>query len=310
MLLAALKKQYCQLNFINKNFKNMQNKKILTALVILIALFAAIATLAGILSNNGVGEYQFKTIHDQTVTIYGKGLYQHMSADVAIQGIAQDYITLFLAIPLLLLSLISARKGSLKGRFILAGTLGYIFLTYLFYMNMAMYNALFLVYVSLTGLTFFALVLTLLSININQLPQVFSKPLPTKFIGGFLIFNASIIALLWLSVVVPPLIDKTIVPLSVQHYTTLTVQAFDLSLFLPISFVSGMLLIKKHKFGFLMAPVYLVFLSLLMTALIAKIVAMAFAGVNVVPAIVIIPCIALVSIGCGFILIRNINMNN
>jgi hypothetical protein len=288
----------------------MKNSKTITILVFLTILLAAVAAAAGIFTHQGSGQYEFKTIHDQIVTIYGKGLYQHMSADVAIQGIAQDYITLFLSIPLLLLSLFWARKGSLKGRFILAGTIGYIFLTYLFYMNMAMFNQLFLVYVSLTGLTFFALVLTLLSININQLPQVFSKPFPVKFIGGFLIFNASIIALLWLSVVVPPLIDKTIVPLSVQHYTTLTVQAFDLSLFLPISFVSGLLLIKKHKFGFLMAPVYLVFLSLLMTALIAKIVAMALAGVNVVPAIVIIPCIALVSVGCAFILIKNINMNN
>lgn len=288
----------------------MQNKKTISVLVICIALLAAIAAAAGIFTHQGSGQYEFKTIHDQTVTIYGKGLYQHMSADVAIQGIAQDYITLFLAIPLLLLSLFWARKGSLKGKFMLAGTSGYIFLTYLFYMNMAMFNQLFLVYVSLTGLTFFTLVLTLLSININQLPQVFNKPLPTKFIGGFLIFTASIIALLWLSVVVPPLIDKTIVPLSVQHYTTLTVQAFDLSLFLPISFVSGLLLIRKHKFGFLMAPVYLIFLSLLMTALIAKIVAMALAGVNVVPAIVIIPCIALVAIGCSFILIKNINVNN
>ena len=288
----------------------MKNTKTITILVLLIALLAAIAAAAGILTNQGSGSYEFKTIHDQTVTIYGKGLYQHMSADVAIQGIAQDYITMLLAIPLLLLSLFWARKGSLKGRFILAGTIGYIFLTYLFYMNMAMYNSFFVVYVSLTGLTFFALVLTLLSININQLPQVFNKPLPTTFIGSFLILNALCIALLWLSVVVPPLIDKTIVPLSVQHYTTLTVQAFDLSLFLPISFVSGLLLIRKHKFGFLMAPVYLIFLTLLMTALIAKIVAMDLAGVNVVPAIFIIPCIAIVSIGCVYILIRNINMNN
>jgi hypothetical protein len=288
----------------------MKNKKTITILVLLTALLAAIAAAAGIFTNEGDGLYEFQSIHDQTVTIYGKGLYRHMTADVAIQGIAQDYITLFLAIPLLLLSLIWSRRGSLKGRFILAGTIGYIFLTYLFYTNMVIYNQLFLVYVSLTGLSFFALVLTLLSITIHQLPQLFNKPLPTKFIGGFLIFNAVVIALLWLSVIVPPLIDKTIVPLSVQHYTTLTVQAFDLSLFLPVSFVSGLLLIRKHTYGFLMAPVYLVFLSLLMSALIAKIAAMAMAGVNVVPAIVIIPFITLVSIGCSFILINNINQNN
>jgi hypothetical protein len=191
----------------------------------------------------------------------------------------------------------------------LAGVLNYIFLTYLFYMNMAMYNSMFLVYVTLTGLSFFGLALTLISIETNELLSSLNRNTPLNFIGGFLIFNAVSITLLWLSVVVPPLLDKSIVPLAVQHYTTLTVQAFDLSLFLPISFVAGFLLIRKNKFGYLIAPVYLVFLSLLMTALIAKIIAMALAGVNVFPAIIIIPCIAILAIVCAVILINNFNVN-
>ncbi|HET9571185.1 MAG TPA: hypothetical protein VFP20_07255 [Bacteroidales bacterium] len=287
----------------------MQNKKTITTLILIITILAGFAAATGIFSNQGPGEYQIQTIRNHEVTIYGKGLYQQMSADVAIQGIAQDYVTLFLALPILLLALIWARKGSLRSLLFLSGVTGYIFLTYLFYMNMAMYNALFLVYVSLTGLSFFSLILTLLSINKEQLSTAFHPKTPIKFIGGFLIFNAICIALLWLSIIVPPLLDKTIVPLSVEHYTTLTVQAFDLSLFLPVSFVAGFLLIKKQKFGYLIAPVYLVFLSFLMTALIAKIVAMALKGVNVIPAIFVIPCITMVSIGCGFILFRNINQN-
>ena len=287
----------------------MQNKKTITTLVIFIILFAVIATLAGILSNSGDGEYEYKSIHGQTIKIYGKGLYQHMSSDVAIQGIAQDYVTLLVAIPFLLFALYRSINGSLTGKYMLAGVLNYIFLTYLFYMNMAMYNYLFLVYVTLTGLSFFALALTLLSIETNQLLVIFKNTTHNKFIGGFLIFNALSIALLWLGVVVPPLLDKTIVPLAVDHYTTLTVQAFDLSIFLPISFVAGFLLIKKNKFGYLIAPVYLVFLSLLMIALIAKIIAMAMAGVNVIPAVFIIPCITFVAIVCGVILIKSIDEN-
>lgn len=285
----------------------MKNKTTISVLVFCIAVLAILASAAGIFSNQGDGLYEYQSIRGQSISIYGKGLYQHMSADVAIQGIAQDYVTLFIAIPFLLIALFSTRKGSLKGKFILAGILNYIFLTYLFYMNMAMYNELFLVYVALTGTSFFAFVLTLFSIEIDQLPMVFNKTIPVKFIGGFLIFNAVSIAMLWLSVVVPPLFDHTIVPLAVQHYTTLTVQAFDLSLFLPISFIAGLLLIRKSKFGYLMAPVYLIFLSLLMTALIAKIIAMALAGVNVVPAIFIIPCIAIVSVVCAVILLKNMN---
>lgn len=284
----------------------MQNRKTTSALIILIAVFSTIAAISGIGTNDGPGNYEFKSINNQAVTIYGKGLYEHMSADVAIQGIAQDYITLFIAVPLLLIALFWSGKNSLRSKLFLAGVLNYFFLTYLFYMNMAMYNKLFLIYILLVSTSFFAFVLTLLSIDVKTISQHFNPRTPTKAIGFFLVILASMIALLWLSIIVPPLIDGTIIPESVEHYTTLTVQGFDLSIFLPIAFVSGLLLIKKQPFGFLMASVTLILLSLLMSALVAKIIAMAMSKVNVVPAVYIIPCFLVLSILCGTVLLKNI----
>ena len=288
----------------------MQNRKTITILIILITIFSTIATVSGIFTNYGTGNYEFKSINNQIVTIYGKGVYENMSADVAIQGIAQDYITLFIAIPLLIVASFLTRKNSLKSKLFLAGVLNYFFLTYLFYMNMAMYNKLFLVYIILVSTTFFAFALTLLSIDIKTISQHFSPHTPTKFIGSFLIVLPSMIALLWLSVIVPPLIDGSIIPQSVEHYTTLTVQGFDLSIFLPVAFISGLLLIKKRQFGYLMSSVTIIFLSLLMTALVAKIIAMALFGVNVVPAVFIIPCFLILSIISSTILFKNITNDN
>src|SRR5215210_7394774 len=84
--------------------KQQLHKKFLSILVILTIIFATIATTTGIFSNDGTGEYEFKSIRGRTVTIYGKGLYRHMSAEVAPQGIAQDYVTLFIAVPLLVIA--------------------------------------------------------------------------------------------------------------------------------------------------------------------------------------------------------------
>lgn len=288
----------------------MQNRKTISILIILITIFSTIATVSGIFTNYGTGNYEFKSINNQIVTIYGKGVYENMSADVAIQGIAQDYITLFIAIPLLIVASFLTRKNSLKSKLFLAGVLNYFFLTYLFYMNMAMYNKLFLVYIILVSTTFFAFALTLLSIDIKTISQHFSPKTPTKSIGSFLIVLPSMIALLWLSVIVPPLIDGSIIPQSVEHYTTLTVQGFDLSIFLPVAFISGLLLIKKRQFGYLMSSVTIIFLSLLMTALVAKIIAMALFGVNVVPAVFIIPCFLILSIISSTILFKNITNDN
>lgn len=286
----------------------MKNGKTITILVIIITIFALGAAGAGIFSTGGPGEYEYTSIRGETVTIYGKGIYQHMSAEVAPQGIAQDFVTLFIGIPLLLLSLYLARRESIKGRILLAGTLGYFLVTYLFYLVMAMYNYLYLVYVLLLSASFFAFMLTIMSFNVENLKHYFDNKLPVKLIGGFLIFNSLCIASLWLQVVVPPLFTGTI-PIQVEHYTTLIVQGLDLAILLPLALIAGVFIIRKTPLGYIMASVYLVFLSILMTALVAKIIAMKLLGFNVFPVIIIIPIINLFTVFCSTICLKSINEN-
>jgi len=285
----------------------MKYQRPMTILMILIAAAAAVTTSFGIFSREGPGSFPYESIRGQTVEIYGKGIYQHMSADVAIQGIAQDYVTLLIGIPLLIISLISYRRNSLRGRFLLAGTLGYFWVTFLFYTAMGMYNIMFLPYVSLLCFSTFGLIMILLSFDVPRLEQYFAPKTPAKFVGGFLMFNSLSIALLWLSSIVPPLLDGTIYPENLQHYTTLIVQGFDLGMLLPLAFVSGWLLIRPKPLGYLAGTVYIVFLSLLMTALTAKIIAMALNGVNVIPVIFIIPTFNVITILCAYSMIKNVH---
>ncbi|WP_340103397.1 hypothetical protein [Rhodohalobacter sp. 8-1] len=284
----------------------MNNRLTITVFVLLIALLSLIAASIGIFSRGGPGPFEYESIRGETVNVYGEGVYKHMSAEVAPQGIAQDYVTLFLAIPLLLISLLRARKRSLRGRFLLAGTLFYFLVTYLFYLVMAMYNELFLVYTALLGLSFFAFSLVMFSISPEQLPDWFKDTTPVTVTGGFLIVNSLMIGSLWLGVIVPPLADGSIIPQQAEHYTTLIVQGLDLGLLLPLSFLSGLLLTLKKPFGYLLAPTYFVFLSIMMTALIAKIIAMGLLGQTIFPVIFIIPTITVISIICTGILLKNI----
>jgi hypothetical protein len=111
----------------------------------------------------------------------------------------------------------------------------------------------------------------------------------------FLIVNGALISLLWLGIVVPPLISGEWIPLQVEHYTTLVVQGLDLALLLPLSVASGWKAVKADPVGSLMAPVYIVFLALLMTALSAKVAAMGVLGYPIVPVVFIIPTLNVVS---------------
>jgi hypothetical protein len=282
----------------------MKFKKQITVLVLLICMTSIMTTLLGIFSNAGAGSYSYKTMRGETIEIYGKGLYRHMSADVAIQGIAQDYVTLFIGIPLLLFGLVYFREGNLKAKFLLTGVLLYFFLTYLFYTAMAMYNEMFLAYALLLSCSLFALLLNLISFDYDN--RVFKSDKTIRIAGYFLIVNSILIALLWLSIVLPPLLNHTIYPKGLQHYTTLIVQGFDLGIFLPVGFVSAVLALRKSNYGSIFTTVYVIFLSILMTALTSKIVFMANAGANVVPLIFIMPLIALFSTVLSFQLLRQI----
>ncbi len=285
----------------------MKNKKIINLLVFLIIPAALLAAGLGIKPAKELPRhYQYQSIRGEEVLIYGKGLYRHMSAEVGPQGIAQDYVTFFVAVPLLTIALFWANKGSLKGRFLLSGTLAYFLITYLFYLMMAMYNALFLLYAFLLSASFFTFSLTLLSFDLKGLSQKFTSQTPIKLIGGFLVFNSSTIGSLWLSLVLPPLFDGSIIPVEVEHYTTLVVQGLDLALLLPLAFVTGWLLIKRQPWGYLLGPICTIFLSLMMLALTAKIIVMGLLYYNIVPAIFIIPAFLGLAVLSSILLLKNI----
>jgi hypothetical protein len=264
-------------------------------LTALIAVLAAVAAGAGIVSNAGSGPFEHESIRGAAVTLHGRGIYRHMSSEVAPQGIAQDYVTLFLAVPLLLWSAAWARRGPLAGRVLLAGTLGYFFVTYLFYLMMAMYNVLFLVYVALLSTSFFALASVSTELDAAQLEARLHGLPTTRRTGVFLVVTAGTIALLWSSIVVPPLLSGAVIPVQVEHYTTLVVQGLDLALLLPLGIVAGVQLLRQRPIGYLVGPIYLVFLALLTTALTAKVLAMGGLGYEIVPAVFIIPAFNVVA---------------
>ena len=91
-----------------------------------------------------------------------------------------------------------------------------------------------------------------------------------------------------------------------EHYTTLIVQALDLGILLPGGVVCGVLWLRKKAFGYLLVPIYFIFLSLLMCALTAKVIAMWILGYNVIPEIFIIPIFNRLSITSATVILRSI----
>lgn len=258
----------------------MKYKRSITLLIIWIAFLSTIVTLFGLYSNNGPGEYNVQSIHGETIAIYGKGIYQLDSVSGAVQAIAQDLVTLILGVPLLLLSLFYSRKGSIRGRFLLIGTLGYFLYTYTSYSFLLTYNSLFLIYVTLMSASFFAFALTFISIDIKNISAYFNKKAPFNMIGITLILMGLLLLIMWVGRIIPSIINGT-TPVGLENYTTLVIQALDLGFIVPLSIVTGILLIRKKTIGYLLGSILIIKFFTLSTSITVMAVNMIMANVKI-----------------------------
>lgn len=284
----------------------MKHQKSITILTICVAVLAIAAASSGIFSAGGPGQHAFTTVHGERVMLYGKGLYRFDSVSMAAQAIAQDVVTLCLGIPLLLASIVWARRGSLKGRLLLVGTLAYFLYTYTSYAFTSMYNRLFLADVALMSMSFFAFVLTMMSFDIRALAQNTGNRFPAKPIAIFLMFLGTAIGLMWLGKIAPSLFGSA-VPVGLEQYTTLVIQAMDLGFIVPIAWLTAILLLQKNPFGLLLGAVVCVKAATMLTALTAMIIAQVLAGVAVPAAVcVLFPAANAVAFVFLFVLLRTI----
>jgi len=274
-------------------------------LVLGIVVLAILACLFGLFSSGGIGQYEFKSINNETVKIYGEGIYKNDSISAVAQGKAADFVTLVLGIPLLLASLYFTTRGSFKGKLMLTGTLGYFLYTYMSYTFLWTYNPLFIVYVIIMSASLYAFILSFMSFEIEKVPAMFNEKLPTKFLGGFQLFVGFAIGMLWLGKIAPS-IFKGAIPLGLEHYSTLVIQGMDLGIIVPTAFLSGILIIKRKPFGYLLSSVIIIKGVTMLTSISAMIINMALKGVDMnLAEIFIFPVLNLLAVICLILLLKN-----
>lgn len=282
----------------------MQNK-ILNWLVILIGLLALLAAGAGLFWQAGSEPHAATSARGEAVIFAGGGLYRFDTVSVAAQEQANDLITLVLGLPLLAVSSWLARRGSLRGQLLLTGTLGFFLYTYVSMSANTAYNELFLVYVALYSLSLFAFILSIRSIDLHGLPQRFDEQLPRRGIAGVLFAAGGFLLLAWLGRIVPPLLQGG-TPI-LENSTTLVIQAMDLGLILPLAYVSGILLLQRKAWGYLLASVSVMKFLTMGAAVSAMGINMARVGVPVSPVeLGVFPALTLLNAWMAVLLLRSI----
>jgi hypothetical protein len=241
----------------------MKQYSALNWLVPIIILGALIAAGFGLFTPNTGSQITFTTIRHETIQVWGQGLYQYDTPIGATGFMAGDLITLVLATPLLIISIILYRRGSLKGGLLLTGVLAYFLYTYGSIGFGAAYNNFFIVYIVIFAASLYGLILALLSFDSRALPAYFGPDLPRKGIGIFLIASGAILSLIWLVLSIIPALIANKAPLEAYYYTTFTTAIIDIGIVAPALILAGVLIRRAAPAGYLLASTMLIFTCVL-----------------------------------------------
>jgi hypothetical protein len=282
----------------------MKTTPVLKLLVPLIFVLTMIATLAGLWPGEG-SSYPLTNFRGEQVSINARGLYHWDTVSSAAQMQANDLVTLALGLPLLAISFWFTLRGSLRGRLMLIGTLGFILYTYITMCFGAAYNKLFLVYVALFSLSLFAFILGMMSFDLKTLPEHFSKKLPRRGIATLLYFAAAFLLFAWLGRIVPT-IFQTQNP-ALENVTSMFIQAMDLGIIVPLCLLSATFLVRGNAWGYLLASVGL--LKFLTMGIAVSLMALNMIRVGVpvsIVELVVFPTMAMTNLVMVVLLLKNI----
>lgn len=269
-----------------------------------IFVLTLIATLAGIWPAEGT-PFPLTSFRGEEVIINARGLYYWDTVSSVAQMQANDLVMLVLGLPLLAISFWMTLRGSLRGRLLLAGTLGFILYTYITMAFGAQYNALFLVYVALFSLSLFAFVLVMMTFDLPALPSHFSEKLPRGWIAGLLFFTAAFLTMAWLGRIAATFKPGAVPPL--ENTTSFFIQAMDLGIIVPACLLSGILLLRRKPWGYLLTSVGLMKFLTMGAAVSLMGLNMMRVGVTVsVIELVIFPAITLANLVMVGVLLKNI----
>jgi hypothetical protein len=193
------------------------------------------------------------------VNMQGWGLYRNDSVFSGAAFRGTDAVTLLVCLPLLVVSFIFYRRGSLRGGLLLIGSLAYFLYNSASMALGAAFNSLLLLYILWFVASLFSFTLAFNAVDLQALAGQITTRAPWRGTGIFLLVVGTMTALLWLSELIPAMIAGQ-PPVVTAAYTTVITFLLDLGIIVPAVLLAGALLLKRQVMGFLIGVILLTLL--------------------------------------------------
>jgi hypothetical protein len=197
------------------------------------------------------------------ISLFIPSIYADLTPVFFPQAIAQDIASLVFVSPAWLILAILAIRGSLRAYLLWLGVLTFTVYNYVIYTFSVPFGPLFLLWVAVLGLSLYALIGGVVSIDHKTVKSSFKGQRVITFVAWFLMIVAILFALLWLSEDIPALLSgKTPQSVIDMAIPTNPVHILDLGFFLPAVIITGTMLLKQKPISYTLAPAFIVFLVL------------------------------------------------
>lgn len=260
--------------------KNAKLEKMRNVITILVIAITVICCIVPFITKEELSQTSMTSAFGEEITLYGKGLYARNSFSMATQAIAQDMVTLILAVPCTIVALYFVQKRNTLAQFVLTGLLAYTLYTYMSYAFLMYYNELFLLYVVDMTLSFYGFVISVNLLMKQEVTEKLQEKMKTKGLRIFLSVTGVVIAFMWGGRIIPT-IGNGQAPVGLDNYSTLVIQVLDLGVIVPACFVISYLLKERNKLGYILGPVIIIKAVTLVIAVLAMALCMSLAGIEV-----------------------------
>ena len=169
---------------------------------------------------------------------------------------------LAIAIPLLVIAMRLAARGSARARYVWAGALAYIAYNSVLFCFGSHFSSFFLLLTTMLALSFWALLTLLTGLDVEWLRQA-SRRVPLKAVVAFSLVTVVLFAGLWLRDMVPGIIDNA-QPASYEGTGLVTspIHVLDFAFTFPVTLIGAVWLLRRRAWGYVVTGMMVIMVTI------------------------------------------------
>jgi hypothetical protein len=260
-------------------------RTLIAALCAFVGVMAGVAAALGVFARGANTFVPVVSALGERYEIAVGGVYADSSRQLVAEGVGWDAFTLVVAVPILLIASTFVARGSFRGYLVAAGMLGYFLYMHLEYAVTWAFGPMFPLFIIVCATSLVGIILVGALIADAGVRNRFDERFPRRSFAALNIGMALLLTALWIGRIIEGLSAGTAV---LHGETTMTVQALDLGLVVPISVLVAIAALRRLPVGMAAAAAFAVTFVTMTTAIAMMMVSAAIVtGVLQLPPIIV-----------------------